>query len=200
MTHLPIAALSGRKLTDLTGNGFDYQLVKPFPPDEVIRWLSSLSKLDIHLASRSPVQDLPGAKAPVLQIAGDLDREDTGHSDYTRKELLAVLEKTSGDVAFLAVLLDRFVAGTQETIAQIRIAVRSGDRTGIKRWAHQLKGQFAVFNAFHAMALSDRLAQVILMIQVTIQSGYSMTWPLNPERFPSRFQLSSMMKRKNQAR
>jgi two-component system, sensor histidine kinase and response regulator len=64
-----------------------------------------------------------------------------------RAALADLLAMTGGDAAFLAELIDTYVADTPQQLATIRQSLESGDAEAVRRAAHSLKSNSATFGA-----------------------------------------------------
>ena len=64
-----------------------------------------------------------------------------------RAALADLLAMTGGDPAFLAELVDTYVADTPQQLATIRQSLESGDAEAVRRAAHSLKSNSATFGA-----------------------------------------------------
>ncbi len=76
-----------------------------------------------------------------------------------RAALADLLAMTGGDPAFLAELIDTYVADTPQQLATIRQSLESGDAEAVRRAAHSLKSNSATFGATALARLCQELEE-----------------------------------------
>ncbi len=69
----------------------------------------------------------------------------------------AVLERFEGDAELLGEIVQLFLEDCPRRLAEMREALRRGDRDALQRTAHSLKGSVGNFNAEAAVAAALRL-------------------------------------------
>lgn len=84
-----------------------------------------------------------------------MTEDDTGPID--RSALDALLEITGGDPAFLAELVDTFLADAVDLLAAMERACERGDAAELRRAAHSLKSNGATFGAPALTAIARRI-------------------------------------------
>ena len=70
-----------------------------------------------------------------------------------------LLEMTGGDPAFLAEMIDTYVADAGELLATTRQALAAGDAQAVRRAAHSLKSNSATFGATALAGLCQDLEE-----------------------------------------
>ncbi len=139
--HLPILALTAHALKSdrercLTA-GMDGYLAKPVRTRELLREIERL---------------VGGAAAPPGSEAG---ADGAGPID-----LPAVLERVGGDAGLLAEIAEVFLGSCPGMVRDVTEAIERGDREGLERAAHSLKGAVANFGARGAFQAALRLEEM----------------------------------------
>ena len=83
----------------------------------------------------------------------------TDPSMLDQAALASLLEMTGGDEAFLAELIDTYLADAGDLRATMRQALATGDAPGLRRAAHSLKSNSATFGATTLAALCQDLEE-----------------------------------------
>lgn len=170
-----LAALSGNRPDRVQSSGsdvaFDFQLLKPFTPEDVRQLLFWAANDPSR--STGAIVDGSGAFGPnqfnPRQIAPDpfipdpfepVPVEPEPDKQYSLANMESVLAKVNGDLQLLLLLLAKFQKNSAANLAAARAAAVVDDFPDLARTAHDLKGSLAIFNAFTTMELANQLEQI----------------------------------------
>jgi CheY-like chemotaxis protein len=131
--------------------GMDDYLAKPIRVEELV-------------AALNRCQPLVGGPA---EGPGDAARSDPS-ARLNQAALDNVRALAGGDMAFVAELIDTFLADVPQLLAQMRRAVEAGDAATLRRAAHSLKSNSAEFGAG---ALADLCRELEAMGRTGLEAG-----------------------------
>jgi PAS domain S-box-containing protein len=141
--------------------GMDDYLTKPLDisrlQDVLDRFMGNKSDRESNLEAGAPrvaTADV-SVRARLMEIAGD-------------------------DAEFIAELIGAFIAGGEETLAELQAAIASGDQDAIGRAAHKLKGASSNLHV-------DGLAALTLEIESRAKSGRQSNWQEELEKLKIEF-------------
>ncbi len=132
--------------------GMDDYVSKPIRVDELVRALAASSPLaaspenDSEIDVKPPAADAGGqAVGPSESLGARETAPDTAVLDP--KALQRLLATVGGEFAFLAELIDSFLADAPQLLAELERFAQAGDAAGVRRVAHSLKSNGADLGA-----------------------------------------------------
>jgi|GEM_PF-1139476 len=138
--HMPIVALTAHALREdresYLSAGLDFYLSKPFSQEELLKVL------------QRACGDSPGhLAAPVKENQPSLQALDWG----------SLLERVNGDEAFVHETMGIFLSDSAQKLENIRNCIKIGDKVGLEKLAHTVKGAASYLSAEQIKSLAFKL-------------------------------------------
>ena len=162
--RLPIVAMTANAMRGdrelCMAAGMDDYVSKPIRVETLVKALSKVAPHDDHGQLHEPEVAQPLSLPNGIQEApSEIDAKDV-ESVLDMKAIDNLFEITGGDPAFLAELIDSYLATAPPLFKQLYQGLQEGDAAGFRMAAHTLKSGSADFGATRLAQLCGRLEEM----------------------------------------